>query len=168
MPQPDMTDRPRARAAMPFSTRVEFEAQFRACLAASRLNLQLFDPDFGVFPLGSSDVDAALRGFLVGGGTLQLAMHTASHIERSYPRFLRLLRDYHHRIECRIAHRGLHHLADSFCIGDGVHIVRRFHRDHMRGEAVFDNPEATEVPRERFAGIWEESKTGLYPTTTGL
>ena len=155
-------------ALQPFATKAEFEAQFRTCIAASRMNLRLFDPDFAVFPLGSSDVDAALRGFLVGGGTLQLALHKSNHIERHYPRFLRLLRDYQHRIECRITSPRLHHLTDSFCIGDGVHIVRRFHSDHMRGEAVFDSPQATEVARERFTGIWEESKPTLHPTTTGL
>jgi hypothetical protein len=153
---------------LPLTTRAEFEAQFKACLAASRLTLDLFDPDFAVFPLGACDVDAALRGFLAGGGTLRLAMHASGHIERHYPRFLRLLRDYNHRVECRITNRGLRHLTDSFCIGDGIHIVRRFHSDHMRGEAAFHNAETTEVPSERFAGIWEDAKPGLQPSTTGL
>ena len=151
-----------------FGSRAEFEAHFRECVARSTLSLQLFDPDFAVFPLGSSDTDAALRQFLSAGGSLQLAMHSTAHIERHYPRFQRLHKDYSHRIECRVTGRQLHHLTDSFCIGDGVHIVRRFHSDHMRGEAAFLNPEATEISRERFAAIWLESILGLSPTTTGL
>jgi hypothetical protein len=153
---------------VPFTTRAECEAQFRECLARARSSLQLFDPDFAIFPLGESGIDALLRGFLAGGGSIQLAMHTAQHIERHYPRFLRLLRDYAHRVECRVTSPSLKQLTDSFCIGDGIHIVRRFHSDHLRGEAGFDAPEATEVPLERFEAIWAESRVALHPTTTGL
>ena len=151
-----------------FDTRKDCETRFRDCLARSRSSLQLFDPDFAVFPLGDNGVDAALRGFLAGGGTVQLAMHSPSHIERHYARFLRLLRNYTHQVECRVTSRALHQLTDSFCIGDGVHIVRRYHSGHMRGEAAFDAPDAAEIARERFAAIWTESRPALHPTTTGL
>lgn len=151
-----------------FDTRAGLEAQFRACVAASDACLELFDPDFSVFPLGAPDVDAALRAFLARGGTLRLAMHTPAYIEPHYPRFLRLLRDYGHLCECRQTGKGLRQLTDSFCIGDGTHVVRRFHSDHLRGEAVFHAPESCDVPKHRFAAIWEESRTVLQPTTTGL
>ena len=151
-----------------FTTRTEFESHFAACVALSNATLSLFDPDFAVFPLGSSETDAALRSFLGRGGHVQMAMHQTDHIERQYPRFLRLLKDYSHRIECRVTSRQLRTLTDSFCIGDGRHIVRRFHSDHMRGEAVFNAPLATEISRERFIGIWAESLPGLHATTTGL
>ncbi|MFL6675938.1 MAG: hypothetical protein ACJ8LG_21930 [Massilia sp.] len=156
------------QAAVRFDTRAECEAQFRACLAASSAQLQLFDPDFAVFPLGAREVDAALRAFLAGGGTVQLAMHSPAHIERHYPRFLRLLRDYSHLLECRVTGRGLRQLTDSFCIGDGVHIVRRYHSDYPRGETAFGAASATELARERFAAIWDESRPALAPSTTGL
>ncbi len=151
-----------------FTTRTEFERHFLACVSQSNATLFLFDPDFSVFPLGSSETDAALRQFLGRGGHVQLAMHQTAHIEREYPRFLRLLKDYSHRIECRVTNRQLRTLTDSFCIGDERHIVRRFHSDHMRGEAVFHAPLATEISRERFTGIWAESLPGLHATTTGL
>ena len=151
-----------------FTTRKEFEGHFLACIARSNASLALFDPDFEVFPLGSTDTDAALREFLGRGGHIQLAMHATAHIERHYPRFLRLLKDYSHRIECRVTSRPLRTLTDSFCIGDQVQIVRRFHSDHMRGEAVFDTPSAAEISNERFVGIWAESLPGLHATTTGL
>jgi hypothetical protein len=99
---------------------------------------------------------------------MQLAMHRSETIARDYPRFVRLLRDFGHRIECRATPANLRQLTDSFCIGDAVHIVRRFHCDHMRGEAAFDAPAATEISLERFAGIWLESHPCLHPTTTGL
>ena len=151
-----------------FDTRAEFQRQLRAALARARDSLDMFDPDFALFPLGDPDVDASLRRFLQGGGILRLAMHGSGHIERHYPRFLRLLRDHGHRIECRVTNRGIRQLTDSFCIADGRDVVRRFHSDHLRGEAAFDAPRETELPRERFVAIWEDSGPGLHVTTTGL
>lgn len=154
--------------AVQFDTRGAFQAQFGALLAATRGSLLLFDPDFAVFPLGASEADAALRALLAQGGHIQLAMHGAGHIERHYPRFLRLLRDYSHLVECRITPASLRQLTDSFCVGDGIHIVRRYHSAHLRGEAAFDAPAATELARERFSAIWEASRPGLHPAVTGL
>lgn len=151
-----------------FTTRTEFERHFLNCVALSNATLSMFDPDFAVFPLGSTETDAALRHFLGRGGHLQMAMHQSELIAREYPRFLRLLKDYSHKIECRVTSGQLRTLTDSFCIGDGQHIVRRFHSDHMRGEADFHAPLATEISRERFLGIWAESLPGLHATTTGL
>ena len=151
-----------------FDTRAEFDTQFRACLAAARARLDLFDPDFAVFPLGSSEVDASLRQFLKRGGVLRLAMHSPLHIERHYPRFLRLQHDYSHLLSCRGTPKGLRSLTDSFCIADDLHLVRRFHSAHMRGEASFAVAEAVELPRHRFDAIWEESFPVLQSTITGL
>jgi hypothetical protein len=151
-----------------FDTRAGFDTWFRACLAAANISLDLFDPDFSVFPLGSIEVEAALRAFFVRGGVLRLAMHTPSHIERHTPRFVRLLRDYSHRIECRVTPGRLRELTDSFCIADDLHVVRRFHSDHMRGEAAFASIGAVDVPRHRFNALWEESQVTLQSTKTGL
>lgn len=153
---------------VPFDTRLACEAQFLACLEAAQETLDLFDPDCAVFALGATQVDTLLRAFLAGGGRLRLALHKTQYVERNYPRFLRLLRDYAHLCECRATPRSLHQLTDSFCIADGRHIVRRFHSDHMRGEASFDNPAACELSAHRFEAIWLESRTTLQPTTTGL
>ena len=99
---------------------------------------------------------------------LRLALHDPAHLEREAPRFLRLLRDYAHGIECRRTPRALRELTDSFCIADDLHIVRRFHSDHLRGEAAFDAPQQTELSRLRFDAIWAESQPGLQSSVTGL
>jgi len=151
-----------------FDTRRELETQFRACVEQAQTSLDLFDPSFAPFPLGASDTDALLRAFLARGGMLRLALHDSAHIERHYPRFLRVLRDYSHGCECRQTPRTLRQLTDSFCIGDNRDIVRRFHSDHMRGEASFGDPGAIDLPLHRFEAIWLESKPTLQPTTTGL
>ena len=151
-----------------FDTRRDCEAQWRAVMARAVRQLDMFDPDFAVFPLGSTETDAQLRAFLHGGGSLRLALHDPAPIERNAPRFLRLLRDYSHLVECRQTPSPLRQLTDSFCIADGLHVVRRFHSDWMRGEAAFDAPDAVDVPAHRFAAIWEESRPTLAASVTGL
>jgi len=151
-----------------FDTRLDCEAQFLACLEASTATVAAFDPDFSAFPLGSTSIDTALRAFFARGGRLRLALHDTAHIERHYPRFLRLLRDYGHLCECRQTPRGLRQLTDSFCIGDDRHIVRRFHSDHLRGVAAFDAPAACELSQQRFEAIWQESQAALQVSKTGL
>ncbi len=151
-----------------FDTRRDCETQWRAVMARATRRLDMFDPDFAGFPLGASEVDAQLRTFLMGGGSLRLACHDPAHIERNAPRFLRLLRDYSHLVECRQTPRALRQLTDSFSIADNLHVLRRFHSDWMRGEAAFDAPEAVDVPAHRFAALWEESRPALAASVTGL
>ena len=153
---------------VPFDTRAAFQAHLGDVLARARATLDMFDPDFALFRLGAPDVDAVLRRFLHGGGRLRLALHDPAYLERETPRFLRLLKDYAHAIECRRTPRALRDLTDSFCIADGRHIVRRFHSAHLRGEAAFDAPQHTELSRLRFDAIWAESQTGLQASVTGL
>jgi uncharacterized protein YjiS (DUF1127 family) len=153
---------------LPFDTRAAFQQQLGEVLARARATLVMFDPDFTTFRLGAPDVDAVLRRFLHAGGRLRLALHDPAHLEREAPRFLRLLRDYAHGIECRRTPRALRELTDSFCIADDLHIVRRFHSDHLRGEAAFDAPQQTEQSRLRFDAIWAESQPGLQASVTGL
>lgn len=157
-----------APAPIRFDTRLELQAQWRTLLGRASRRLELFDPDFAVFPLGAPDVEATLRAFLRNGGRVRLALHDTNYIERACPRFLGLVRYYGERVECRRSPRSLRHLSDSFALADGLHVVRRFHCDHMRGEAAFDNPAAVELPAYRFEAVWEESGTTLPPTVTGL
>jgi hypothetical protein len=151
-----------------FDTRAQFQAHLRALVARARVSLDLFDPDFALFDLGAPDVDAQLRAFLRTGGRLRLAMHTDAFLARSAPRFMRLLRDYAHLVECRTTPRGLRQLTDSFAIADDRHLVRRFHSAHLRGEAAFDIDQEIEQQRLRFSAIWAESLPGLHATVTGL
>jgi hypothetical protein len=166
--QPAPAESAAAPVAIRFSTHAEFGVHLRDCIGRARAMLQMFDPDFAVFHLGQAEMDGLLRKFLHDGGHLMMVMHSTKDIERNAPRFLTLLRDYNHRMEVRVTGRGLHHLTDSFCIADHKHVVRRFHSDHMRGEAAFDDPAAVDVPGERFTGIFAESQPGLHAATTGL
>ncbi len=155
-------------AAQTFDTRAGFQAQLDTLLGRARVSLQMFDSDFGWWELGSTRNDALLRAFLRGGGRLQLVAHSNARLERDAPRFLTLLGDYRHLIDCRVTSRSLKGLTDSFCVGDGHDIVRRFHADFFRGEADFDAPSSTQTSLERYQGIWAESMPGLHANVTGL
>ncbi|SDG06198.1 MULTISPECIES: hypothetical protein [unclassified Duganella] len=156
------------RQVIPFSMRVEFQQHLATCLARAEQTLQMFDPDFSIWQLGSSATDAQLRRFLQGGGRLQLVAHDGKPVERDAPRFLHLIKDYGHLIEVRRTPAQLRQLTDSFCIADQRDIVRRFHADHFRGEAVFNGPQDLQISLERFLTIWLESSAGLYANSTGL
>ncbi len=151
-----------------FDTRAAFQDHLRAAFTRSRATLDLFDPDCSLFLLGTPDVDAELRRFLRGGGQLRVAVHSTAWLERDAPRFARLLHDFSHAVACRTTPRHLRQLTDSFCLADTMHVVRRFHSAHLRGEAAFDAPQETEVPHIRFTAIWSESQPGLQASVTGL
>lgn len=156
--------------AIKFSTRTEFWQLIRQCLARSGNRIQLFDPDFSSWPLGASDVTECLRHFLKlrKDNKLEVAMHKTGYLEQNCPRFLNLLEDFSHAVECRVTQRNLWQLTDSFCIADQLHIVRRYHCDHFRGEATFDSFDSTQICGERFAAIWAESIPGLHSKKLGL
>ena len=156
------------KQVFPFTTRAQFVQHLAACLTRARHTLRMFDPDFAIWELGGSASDALLRRFLKDGGRLQLVAHDGRHMERDAPRFLRLLKDYGHLIEVRRTSQQLRQLTDSFCIADERDIVRRFHADHFRGEAVLDSPADVQTSSERFITIWLESGPGLYANSTGL
>ncbi|WP_317204479.1 hypothetical protein [Janthinobacterium sp.] len=156
------------KQVVPFASRLEFEQQLKLCFSRAELRLRMFDPDFALWGLGTLENDASLRRFLLGHGRIELVAHSNALLERQCPRLLRLLTQFSHRIECRVTDKNLRHLSDSFCIADDRHLVRRFHSEHTRGEAVFDSPPDTELCAERFAAIWAESMPGLHASTTGL
>lgn len=155
------------KSVIPFDTRTMFQEQLRRCLSRAKLTLHVFDPDFAWWELGSGPMDALLRQFLSHHGRLELVAHHNRALEQA-PRFLRLLADYHHAVSCRLTPQSLKLLTDSFCVADQRHIVRRFHADHFRGEAVYDSEPDTQVSMERFSGIWAETIPGLHAGTTGL
>jgi hypothetical protein len=149
-----------------FDTHTEFSALIRQCLARASCRIQLFDPDFSRWPLSSVDVIDTLRHFLRSGtpGRLQLAMHHAAHLEQHCPRFVALLTEYSHAIECRVTPKYLRLLTDSFCVSDDINTVRRFHANHFRGEAAFDSTAGGVNCVERFSAIWDESRPILHST----
>lgn len=145
----------------PFDTRSGFQQHLASCISAAQHTLCLFDPDFASWELGSSHMDAALRRFLHDGGQLQLVAHQGQPLERTAPRFLRLIQAYQHRVALRRTHPALRQLSDSFCLADQSHLVRRFHSDHFRGEYSVNDGAEVKIYHDRFITIWLDSAAGL-------
>jgi hypothetical protein len=154
-----------------FSSQGEFTRQLLQCFSRAQTRLQLIDPNFSQWGFDHSETFQALRYFLLASrkNRLQILYHKGNYLERECLRFMPLLSNFSHAIECRVIPRNLSHLTDSFCLADNdQHIVRRYHCDHFRGEAAFDMPDATQVSAKRFADIWLESDIGLQGSRTGL
>lgn len=153
-----------------FSLPSEFRQALQQCFALASTRIQLFDPDFSQWGIDSAEVMQLLRQFLLvrRSNQIQIAYHHAHYLEREALRFMPLLADFSHAIECRVTPRNLRLLTDSFCMVDEQHIVRRFHCDHFRGEAVFNSGQDCQISAKRFADIWQESDPGLQPGRAGL
>lgn len=152
----------------PFDTRSAFQQHLASCIGAAQHTLCLFDPDFACWELGSSSMDAALRRFLHGGGQLQLVAHQGQPLERSAPRFLRLIQAYQHRVALQRTHPALRQLSDSFCLADQSHLVRRFHSDHFRGEYSVHDAAEVKIYSDRFITIWLDSSPGLLASSAEI
>ncbi len=150
-----------------FSTQGEFIRQLQACFTQAQTRLQLIDPDFSQWGFDRIETYQVLRHFLLANQRIELVYRKGRYLERECRRFMPLLADFSHAIECRVMPRSLNHLTDSFCLAD-QHLVRRFHCDHFRGEALFDTPTAATISAKRFTDIWQECDTGLQSSRTGL
>lgn len=148
----------------------EFHRHLRDIFARAQHSLQLFDPDFSQWELQKKEVIDLLRQFLLANrnARLQIVSHHVKFLEQECPHFLLLLRDFGHAMECRETRKHIRNLSDSFCVADGIHVVRRFHCDHMRGAAEFDSVVNSAMPLERFTQIWDESDIALRSTVLGI
>jgi hypothetical protein len=153
-----------------FSLPSEFHAQLEQCLGRAHTLLQMFDPNFSTWGWNHAEPFQLMRHFLLARpeNRIQIAYHSDEYLERECARFMPFLVDFSHAIECRHTPRNLRQLTDSFALADDCHVVRRFHCDHFRGEAVFDSHEACHTPAKRFGEIWSESDIGLQAGRVGL
>lgn len=153
-----------------FASLAEFQQQILVVFSEAQLLLQLFDPDFSHWKMNQAETIQILRRFLLSkrNARLQIAMLRPQHLELNCPRFMQLSQEFQHAIESRVAPKTLAMLPDSFGIADGCQIVRRYHSDHMRGEAHLHAAAQCAVPLERFSQIWEQSKPTLHVSKLGL
>lgn len=153
-----------------FSLPSEFHNLLEQCLGRADSVLQMFDPNFSSWGWDHTEPFQLMRHFLLArrGNKIQIAYHHDEYLERECARFMPFLVDFSHAVECRQTPRNLRQLTDSFCLADDRHVVRRFHCDHFRGEAVFDSQVACQIPAKRFDDIWVESDPGLQSGRVGL
>ena len=177
MADPDTTPTPAPPTAgtkwrTPFDTRAAFTGHLQDALSRAQREIWIADRDFADWPLGAPAFAATLQAFLRTSAANQLKILTldAERIANGAPRFLEVVRPHSITAQCRVVPP---HAASRFgeacsmMIVDRSLLVRRFHRDHLRGAAEFD-PAAARPWLDQFETLWEESSPALAATTLGL
>lgn len=172
MAHPDLPPVPGTVFRKPFDTRAGFIEHLLDALGRAQREVWLADRDFADWPLASHEFTSALQTFLRGSAANHLRMLTleAERIAISAPRFLEVLKPHSINAQCRMVPP---HAAARFgevcsmMIVDRSLLVRRFHRDHLRGAAEFD-PAAARPWLDQFETVWEESSPALVSTIIGL
>jgi hypothetical protein len=155
-----------------FDTRAAFIEHLQATLERAQHEVWIADRDFADWPLTQPAFEDALRAFLRSSAAHHLKMLTldAERIATNAPRFLAVMRAHAYNAQCRIVppHAAARFgEACSMLIVDRTLVVRRFHRDHLRGSSEFD-PAAARPWLDQFEMVWEESSPALASTTIGL
>ena len=156
----------------PFESRAAFVAHLQDALERAQREVWMADRDFADWPLSQPPFASALQAFLRQSAANQLRILTLDpeRIATGAPRFMQVLKGHALNAQCRVVP---HHAASRFgeacsmLIADRSLLVRRFHRDHLRGAAEFD-PAAARPWLDQFETVWEESTPALASTTLGL
>lgn len=155
-----------------FDTRAAFGIALQDALERAEREVWMADRDFADWPLARPEFATALQGFLRRSAAHRLNLLTLDpdRVTNAAPRFLAVLRAHAQNAQCRLVPS---HAASRFgeacsmLIADRTLVVRRFHRDHLRGETAFD-PAAARPWLDQFETLWEESSPVLASTTLGL
>lgn len=155
-----------------FASRAEFGTQLQTAVERAQSEIWMADRDFAEWPIGRPEFASALQAFLRQSAANHLRILTLDpeHIARSAPRLMTVIRAHTHSVECRVvpSHAAARFgEACSMLIADRALLVRRFHRDHLRGATDLD-PAAARPWLDQFEMLWEESSRALSPTTLGL
>ncbi|MCL4746829.1 MAG: hypothetical protein KJZ83_15665 [Burkholderiaceae bacterium] len=151
----------------PFRHRSEMRDAVIDALAQCRHRADLLDARFDDWPLESAQGEAALRALLARGARVRLLLTNAEWLERRAARLRGLRREHAAQVAIRQLPEGLR-LFDCLLLVDGQHMVRRPHRDAMRGVYVQASPSRCEPYCARFEAAWQESCDCLPATTLGL
>ena len=156
----------------PFDTRAAFTGHLRDALERAQREVWMADRDFADWPLAERAFTAALHAFLrhSAANQLRLLALDADRIPATAPRFMQVIRAHAVTAQCRLVppHAAARFgEACSMLIADRSLLVRRFHRDHLRGAVEFA-PAAAQPWLDQFETLWEESSPALASTTLGL
>lgn len=156
----------------PFDTRAAFVGHLRDALDQAQREVWLADRDFADWPLAEPAFTSSLQAFLRQSAANHMRLLTLDpdRIPGAAPRFMQVIRGHAINAQCRVvpSHAAARFgEACSMLIADRSLLVRRFHRDHLRGALEFD-PAAARPWLDQFETLWEESSPTLASTTLGL
>lgn len=152
------------------TTRAEYLEAFDQLIDRVERTLRIFDADGAELGLNNAARIERLRAFLQGhpANRLLFAMHTPEHLERSAPRFRKLITLCSQQIECRRTQGDGARAQECFALADELHLVRRAAQSHPRGVVVDADLAQGQPMLQRFEDIWASAEPCLAPTTLGL
>jgi hypothetical protein len=158
--------------SVPFDARADFEREVLAAISSAQREVWLADASFRSWPLNSLAAEQAIHSFLLASraNRVQLLVAEDRYLASEAARFMRLLRLFGNTllVRCPPDAVAMRFAEDcSFVIVDRARMVRRFHRDSMRGVAEF-HPNRVGPWVDQFLSVWDESTPGLSGTTLGL
>jgi hypothetical protein len=158
--------------AIPFDTRAQFEAQLLLALGSAQREIWLADEDFSRWPLNQMEAEQAMHAFLLASRSNRIHVLTAksAYLMHQAPRFMRLVRLFGHALAWRsVPDPIITRFAEdcSFCVVDRARMVRRYHRDTMRGVAEF-HPNEVGPWVDQFQSVWDEASPGIAAVPLGL
>jgi len=153
-----------------FETASEFRSVFDALLAGAQRQLRVYDRNLDLFELDEAPRHAMLRALCVAGGgrRIELLLDDISHVARSHPRLLHLVRDFGHVLEIRQADPDAPRPDQAFALADRNGVLRRADKAAVPGTLQLDDARDAVLLHRQFADMWQRSPAGVSATTLGL
>lgn len=157
-------------SASPFVTPSECRAAFDAVLARAPRELRLYDRDLDLWQLDDATRHAALRALCVAGGgrRIECLLDDTTHVARTLPRLMQLIRDFSHVLVVRQADPHAPR-PDHACVLANRHdVVFRADKNAPQGALHLDDPARAIALHQAFEAQWQRAQAPLSATTLGL
>ncbi len=153
-----------------FETPSEFRTAFNALLAGTHRQLRVYDRNLDLFEIDDAPRYAMLRALCVAGGgrRIELLLDDISHVARSHPRLMQLVRDFGHVLEIRQADPDAPRPDESFALADRHGVLLRADKAAVHGTLHLDDTRDAVLLHQQFEGMWQRSPAGVSATTLGL
>lgn len=153
-----------------FETPSEFRTAFDALLAGTHRQLRVYDRNLDLFEIDDAPRHAMLRALCVAGGgrRIELLLDDISHVARSHPRLMQLVRDFGHVLEIRQADPDAPRPGESFALADRHGVLLRADKAAVHGTLHLDDTRDAVLLHQQFEGMWQRSPAGVSATTLGL
>ncbi|MDP3419569.1 MAG: hypothetical protein Q8S10_01500 [Thiobacillus sp.] len=153
-----------------FETPSEFRSAFDALLAGTHRQLRVYDRNLDLFEIDDAQRHASLRALCVAGGgrRIELLLDNISHVARSHPRLMQLVRDFGHVLEIRQADPDAPRPDQAFALANHHGVLLRADKAAVHGTLHLEDARDAVLLHQQFEGMWQRSPAGVSATTLGL
>jgi len=146
------------------------DTALRKILTLATKTLCIFDEDLTRLKFGSPENAEILHHFLASDRrhNLRIVLKNPDPLQKVMPRSMKLLSLYPTSMSIILCPPQLSSLSEAFLIADSRHALVRFHRDNVRGKALFDAPAECLPYSQRFEEILREGGDRICATPLGL